>query len=74
MVWTWPDSEEERILLFRRQCSDTNDMVNRIKQALEQAEEGVVPYSKAARAVLLSELEKRQNVLVADKISKANKE
>ncbi len=73
LVWDWPDSKNERINLLKRECSDTKDMVERIKRALKQADEGVVPYSKAARLLLVSELETRQNVLVADEISKANK-
>ena len=45
---------------LRRQCSETRDMIGRIEKALRQAEQGIVPYSKEACALLTHELQRRK--------------
>lgn len=45
---------------FHRECSDTINMIARIKTALEQADKGIVPYSKDARRLLAHELQQRK--------------
>jgi hypothetical protein len=49
--------------IFRRVCSDTEDMIARIERALTQAGEGIVPYSRAAHLLLADELEMRKALM-----------
>ncbi len=55
--------------VFRRQCSETRDMIGRLERALRQAEQGIVPYSKEACALLTHELQSRK-ALVGGRIQR----
>lgn len=60
LVWECADVNGTYRGMFRRHCSETKDMIGRIQKALEQANRGLVPYSREACTLLTDELQKRK--------------
>ncbi len=60
LVWEWGDVNGTYRGIFARHCSETKDMIGRIQRALEQANQGLVPYSREACTLLRDELQKRK--------------
>lgn len=60
LVWQPSDGKGTNRGTFRRECSNTTNMLARIETALKQADKGIVPYSKDARRLLDHELVERK--------------
>jgi hypothetical protein len=63
ILWEWGTVNGVQRGIFRRVCSDTKDMIGRIERALKQADEGIVPYSRAAVLLLADELKTRKGLM-----------
>ena len=63
LVWSWGEVNGAYRGILWREPSDTSGMIERITKALKQADEGAVPYSKAALLLLVEELANRKESL-----------
>lgn len=62
LIWEWASVNDDFRGVFRRECTDAADMIQRIETALHQAASGQVKYSSQAQTLLHSELAGRQKI------------
>jgi hypothetical protein len=62
LVWQWGNVNDEYRGMFHRECTETADMIARLRTALQQSESGTVPYSKEAVGILRYELSSREAI------------